>query len=82
MDPRTMRPSDASLSVTVIGPDATLADAISTAAFVLGPQQGLALINSFPDVAGLIVYRDADGKTAVTMTPALEGRFQKIGKTP
>ncbi len=78
MDPRTLAPSDASLSVTVICPDGTLADAVSTAAFVLGPERGLALINSFPNMAGLIVSRAADGRVVISMSPSLEGRFHRI----
>ncbi len=78
MDPRTLHPTDACLSVTTISPDGTLADAVSTAAFVMGPERGLALINSFPGMSGLIVYRGADGKPAIAMTKSLEGRFHRI----
>jgi thiamine biosynthesis lipoprotein len=79
MDPRTLHPTDACLSVTTISADGTLADAVSTAAFVLGPDRGLALINSFPGMSGVIVYRAADGKPAIAMTKSLEGRFHRIG---
>ena len=41
LDPHTLSPSNASLSVTVLSKDGTLADAVSTAAFVLGPKDGL-----------------------------------------
>ncbi len=81
MDPHTLRPTDACLSVTVISPDGTLADAVSTAAFVLGPQRGLALIDSYPDMAGVIVYRTADGKAAIVTSKSLEGRFHPISVT-
>lgn len=37
VDPAVGRPSEAALSTTVIAPDATTADALSTATFVLGP---------------------------------------------
>lgn len=43
VDPRTGRPVDDVASVTVVAPTAMLADAVATAAFVLGPDQGLAL---------------------------------------
>ena len=78
MDPRGLHPSEACLSVTTIALDGTLADAASTAAFVLGPERGLALIDSFPGMTGLIVYRAADGKVAIAMSKALEGRFHRI----
>ncbi len=78
MDPRALHPSDACLSATVLSPDGTLADAVSTAAYVLGPQRGLALIDSYPGMAGVIVYRAADGKTAVLTSKSLEGKFRRI----
>lgn len=37
VDPRTGRPADGLLSVTVVGPSLTLADAYATAAFAMGP---------------------------------------------
>ena len=46
-------------SATIIGPDATTTDALSTSVFVLGVEKGLALINSLPDVDAILV--DADG---------------------
>jgi len=78
MDPRALHPSDACLSVTTLSLDGTLADAVSTAAFVLGPQRGLALIDSFPGMAGVIVYRGDDGKPAVTTSRSLEPRFHRV----
>ncbi len=79
LDPRSLHPTDACLSVTTLSLDGTLGDAVSTAAFVMGPERGLALINSFPGMSGLIVYRGADGKPAIAMTKSLEGRFHRIG---
>lgn len=43
VDPRTGQPADGVASVTVVAPTAMLADAVATAAFVLGPDEGLAL---------------------------------------
>ncbi|HVC33010.1 MAG TPA: FAD:protein FMN transferase [Chloroflexota bacterium] len=54
VDPRTDRSPDAVASVTVIAPTTMLADALGTAAFVLGPTRGLALLES-QGVDGLIV---------------------------
>lgn len=45
-------------SVTIIAPDATSADALATGVFVLGPQEGMKLINSLPDVEGMIISQD------------------------
>ncbi len=47
-------------SVTVIGPDATMTDGLSTSVFVLGTERGLALINGIDDYETIIV--DNKGK--------------------
>jgi thiamine biosynthesis lipoprotein ApbE len=38
-----------------------LADALSTAMFVLGHEHGSAALSQFPDCSALWVYSDADG---------------------
>ena len=60
LDPRTGYPVDHSRSVTIICQDAELADALATAVFVLGPADGLALINQLRGVEGFLV--DAAGQ--------------------
>ncbi len=59
LDPRSGAPSTAVASVTVVAPTAMAADALATAAFVLGPHEGIRLLER-QGVEGLIV------------TPALE----------
>lgn len=54
LDPRTGHPSNNVTSVTVVAPTAMLADALSTAAFVLGPCDGIELLNR-AGVEGMIV---------------------------
>src|SRR5262249_31028954 len=54
LDPRTGLSADVAASVTVIAPTAMLADSLATAAFVLGPADGIALLERH-DVDGLIV---------------------------
>ena len=54
LDPRTGVSSRSAASVTVVAPTAMLADAVSTAAFVLGPVDGIQLFNRL-GVDGLIV---------------------------
>jgi len=46
---------DVPMSVTVIAPDATTTDALATGVFVLGPQKGMELIESLPQVEGMII---------------------------
>jgi thiamine biosynthesis lipoprotein len=78
LDPHTLTPSAASLSVTIWSPDGTLADALSKAAFVLGPQRGLAVIDSMPRAMGLIAYRGPDGHVATVMSAGLRGAFHRV----
>jgi thiamine biosynthesis lipoprotein len=63
-DPHTGYPGRLSRSVTVVAPTAALADALATAAFILGPQDGLELLAGYPGVEGLIV--GADGGTVLS----------------
>lgn len=46
------------ISDTIIAPDATTADALSTAVNVLGPERGLALIERIPDVEAILIPTD------------------------
>jgi FAD:protein FMN transferase len=71
-DPATGYPATRSQSVTVVAGSAALADALATAVFVLGPDAGLALLESFPGTEGLVV--DAEG--VPRWTPGLEGRVE------
>ena len=64
LDPRTGWPSRGAWSATVVSPDATLADALSTALMVLGPEAGLAALSRFPGTEALIV--DSSGKVHAT----------------
>lgn len=58
IDPRTGWPVQALKSVTIICPDAELADALATAVFVLGPEEGLQLINQLKGISCLMVTAD------------------------
>ena len=60
VDPRTGKKADRCLSVTVVAKDAALADALSTAVFVLGPIDGWKLLARFGAKAFVI---DRNGKT-------------------
>ena len=53
LDPRSGSPSSGVASVTVVAPTAMVADALATAAFVLGPSEGIALLERM-EVHGLI----------------------------
>jgi FAD:protein FMN transferase len=58
IDPRTGYPATASRSVTVWADDATTADAVDDAVFILGPEAGLKLVEATPGVGVVIVDKD------------------------
>jgi thiamine biosynthesis lipoprotein len=69
IDPRTGYPATASRSVTIWAPTALLADELDDAVFILGPEKGLALIESVDGVGGVIV----DSHNRVWTSKRLEG---------
>lgn len=72
LDPRTGYPADSGLiSVTVVSADGALADALSTALFVLGEADALALWSRLGQFEALLVTTDG----RVVLTPGLESRF-------
>lgn len=58
INPRTGHSAAELRSVTIIGPDATTTDGLSTGVFVLGAERGLALIERLGDVDAVLVTRD------------------------
>ena len=58
IDPKTGRSAGEVRSVTIIGPDATTTDGLSTSVFVLGPERGLELVERIGEVDAVIVRRD------------------------
>jgi thiamine biosynthesis lipoprotein len=80
VDPRTGIGVTEQSEVTVIAPNATLADMLATAVTVLGPEKGLAWIDTMPDVAALYL-RLENGQTQVlssTRWPELSGNSNKL----
>jgi thiamine biosynthesis lipoprotein len=73
IDPKTGYPSTASREVTIFAPNAFLADALDDAVFILGPGKGMALVDSYPDCATLIV----DAHNKVWISKSLEGKLQR-----
>lgn len=59
IDPRTgMTVTGTPASVTIIAPDCMTADGFSTAIFVLGPNEGLRVLNGMKSVEGMIAADD------------------------
>jgi thiamine biosynthesis lipoprotein len=55
IDPRSGEPLRRDLLACVIAPNATQAEALSKALLILGEQNGIALLQRFPGVEGLLV---------------------------
>ncbi|MCP4675157.1 MAG: FAD:protein FMN transferase [Deltaproteobacteria bacterium] len=55
ISPDTGFPARGTVSVTVLARTATLADALATGAFVLGPEEGMKMIEDDPDLEGIVV---------------------------
>jgi len=73
LDPRTGWPAKGLRSATVVHPDATLADALSTALLVLGRERGLEVAGELGAEALVI---DAEGDLA--FTPGLAARLELL----
>jgi thiamine biosynthesis lipoprotein len=60
INPKTGYPSQGVISCTVFAPKAELADALSTALFVMGVETGIDFINQLNQVEAIMI--DDDGK--------------------
>lgn len=72
LDPRSGFPARGLRSVTIVARDSVEADAFSTAVFVLGPKDGMALIERTEGVEGLLVT----DKNAVLVSKGLKGKLR------
>ncbi len=74
LDPAEARPARFQGSLTVAAHDATSADALSTALFVMGPDRGAAWAEA-RDIPALYLWRDDSGTLRWKSTRAFEERF-------
>lgn len=74
IDPHTGYPATASRSVTIWAPTALLADEIDDAVFILGPERGLALVESLDGVGAVVV----DAQNRVWTSKRLEGKVRPV----
>lgn len=72
LDPRTGRPIPGGAAVTVLAESAMRADALATAALVLGPRRGLAFLDSLPGVEALFVVAGTGGEPSFLVTSGLD----------
>ncbi|MFM7183353.1 MAG: FAD:protein FMN transferase [Planctomycetota bacterium] len=66
VDPRTGVGVSGPAAVTVVAPDGVTADALATAASVLGPAAGPAVVERFPGAAARFVWRDGEAVNTST----------------
>lgn len=78
LDPRIGRSPRATASATVVAPTAMLADALATAAFVLGPADGIALLERL-NVNGLIISSALDRHATTRMRTNVGPGFSPAG---
>jgi thiamine biosynthesis lipoprotein len=71
IDPDTGEPALGSRSVTIVARTATLADALDTGIFILGPEKGMALIERLNGIEGVIVTSSNN----VLVSSGLAGRL-------
>lgn len=78
IDPRTGYPKgDFPASVTVIAKDVATADGLATAVFVLGPEEGMKLVENTPDVEAIIISDEA-GEIKTVVSSGLKERIKFI----
>lgn len=74
LDPFTGEPCRLSRSVTIVAKKALQADGLSTGVFLLGPEEGMKLVERLPDVEAVIV--GADNK--VHVSSGLQGKVEIV----
>ena len=72
ISPLTGYPAEENISVTVVTPDSGRADLLSTALFLMEPQQALALVEQIPDTEMFLVTDDKK----IFYTSGLEGKIE------
>ena len=80
LDPRTGEPLTERREAIVVTRDATVAEALSKALLVLGPHDGIALVEDWPDAEALLL--DADGRSWRTRAWDRETHFEPVPAQP
>jgi thiamine biosynthesis lipoprotein len=68
-DPKTGMPANLAESVTIVAPNSLDADALSTAVFVLGPSEGLKILEGLEGVSAMVV----DSRGQLVYSPGFPG---------
>ncbi len=75
LNPRTGYPANDCVSVTILTDKAMMADALSTAVFVLGRELGMKLVESLPGVEAIILF-EQNGKLQQLVSNGLKNKFK------
>jgi thiamine biosynthesis lipoprotein len=71
LDPRSGQPARLCRSVTIIAASALMADWLTTGVFIMGPEEGLALVEQLPAVEAVVVTAENE----VRVSSGLRGRL-------
>jgi thiamine biosynthesis lipoprotein len=74
IDPDFGEPASGCRSVTIVTNRAIVADVLSTGVFILGPGEGMALVETLPDVEAVIVTAENE----VRISSGLRGRLELL----
>ena len=80
LDPRSGRPAEGVLSTTVAAPTAAVADALSTAFYVMGPEPSLAYCRTRPEIGLVMACPGRQGRDVETFTAGI--RSGRTGVLP
>lgn len=72
LDPQTLQPARGCQSVTIVAKEGVFADGLDTGIFVLGPEEGMALVERLPGVEAIIVDREGN----MTVSSGLRDRLR------
>jgi len=76
-NPKTGYPAEECQSVTIVAKKATFADGLATGVFVLGPKEGMDLIESLEEVEGVIVSKEGEVSVSSGLVSKIEYVNQK-----
>lgn len=71
LDPQTLQPARMCQSVTIVAKEGMVADGLDTGVFVLGPEEGMALVERLPNVEAIII----DNEGTMMVSSGLHGRL-------
>ncbi len=81
LDPRTGWPAQGVYSTTVLAPTAALADALSTALYVLGPDDAEGYCRQHPQIAMFMVCRSENGRPEIRSAGFAEGELTTTARS-